>query len=169
MKSGLAVIGVCLVISGIMAFAMKRQMQTELVGCQDLVLGLIFYMEKHDGALPESEAAFRAEPYVVELPEGGVRIESPAETVYPSRPHGYPIPDLKVYKVAWGRALDDLEVDKYMRVCDAEGNKVELASWPSSPPSGKGYSVILLGASREIQARQAEGAGSDVHSADAPE
>src|SRR5690606_31456646 len=87
----------------------------------------------------------------------------PAGTRYQPRTHGYPIADLAPFKVRWGADLESLTLDDYHNLRDPEGNKVELVRWPSSPPSGKGYSLILASTAREIRSRQtaAESVGGD--------
>jgi hypothetical protein len=158
MRGAVIVMSICLVGSVLLAFVVRGKLKSEFVASQDLMLGLIYYMEQSGGRLPQSEAAFRAAAFVEELPEGGVLIHAPEATRYRRETHGYPIADLGPFNVRWGTDLASLTVDEYRNLRDAGGEKVELVHWPSSPPSGKGYSIILLSTSAEIQEHLAAGA-----------
>ena len=151
MRSGLLVVGGCLLISTIVAFFLRARFTEELTPTQDLVLGLIYFMEQHDGRLPESEAEFRAADFVHRLDDGSIRIEAPADTRYRHATHGFPIADLTPFQVRWGANLDELHVDERGRVCDAADREVDLVRWPASPKSGRTYSMVLYSAFRDIR------------------
>jgi hypothetical protein len=173
MRGAVIVISSCLVISVVLAFFLRHKFTDELVASQDLMLGLIYFMEQHGGRLPDSEAEFRAAEFVEELPGGGVRIRAPRETRYQPRTHGYPIRDLAPFRVRWGTDLTTLTPDDYHNLRNPAGEKVQLVRWPASPPSGKGYSLILASTARDIRERAAASApalpaGGDESSAEVP-
>ena len=151
MRTGLIVVGACLLGSIIIGVVLKMRYGPELASVQDVMLGLIYFMEQNDGRLPESEAEFRAAPFVEERPDGGVRISAPEQTIFQKQTHGIPIPDLSIYEIQWGTNLTKLIVDDRGKVRDENGKLVELLKWPSSPPSGKAYTLILYADSERIR------------------
>jgi hypothetical protein len=154
-RAGLLVVAATLCVSCILGFALYRKYGPELAAAQDVVTGLIYFLESSGGRFPESEAEFRSADFVETLPSGGIRIHAPAGTRYRRTTHGVEIPSLAPFRIAWGTNLTELRFNEYGRAHDAQGRTVELVSWPSSPPSGKTYSWVLMDIAREIHERRA--------------
>lgn len=159
MRGAFFVIGICLVVSVFLAWQVKRSMQTDLVGAQDLVLGLIYFMEQHDGRFPASQEEFVSSSVVRVDEAGAYHIVPPAETRYSRTVHDYPLTDLARFEIQWGADLDTLTINDRGKVLDANGREVKLLEWPASPPSGKVYSGILLIQHQQIRQRLAEQQG----------
>jgi len=151
LRAGLAVFAALLVVSGVIGWRLAARYRQDWAATQDLVLGLIYFLEEHNGRFPDSEQEFRASSVIETLGDGAIRVLPRAGTRYGDRPHGIPIRDLSPFRIAWGTDLAALRVDENGAVRDAAGRKVELIRWPSSPPSAKGYTLFLLGVSREIR------------------
>ncbi|RMF85715.1 MAG: hypothetical protein D6744_00970 [Planctomycetota bacterium] len=149
------VVAACLLTSAAVAFFLRTRFTQELTPTQDLVLGLIYFMEQHDGRFPQSEAEFRAADFVHELDDGAIRIEAPPDTRFRKSTHGFPIADLTPFDIQWGVDMASLHVDERGRVRDADDREVSLIRWPASPNSGRTYSMVLLSAYREIRATPA--------------
>lgn len=150
MRNGLLVVFGLLAASTAIALLLYARYRHDLTATQDVVMGLIYFMEQHEGRLPASEAEFRAADYVEALPDGGIRIHAPSKTRFRRQTHGFPVADLAPFAIRWGTDLGSLEVNKRGQALDAEGRVIEVARWPSSPNSGKGYTIVLIAARNEI-------------------
>jgi hypothetical protein len=154
MKSGFIVVGILLAISVIVAVGLRNRYKSELLAVQDLTTGLLYFMEEHEGRFPASQAEFVASGFVEQAADGAIVIRGRPESSY-RQAYGYPIRDLPRFAVAWGTVMEGLTENERGRVVDSSGKLVELVKWPSSPPSGKEYSRMLLAASRAIRAKLA--------------
>lgn len=165
MRNAFIVIGICLAISGFMGYRLWTMLTTDLVAVQDLMLGLIYYMEAN-GEFPASEAEFLAAPFVTRDDANNIVIRHPEGSAF-NKPHGYPIADLAPFEIRWGSEMADLRIvdregnlpdpnapnaPETGTVSDGAGQKVVLIKLPNSPPSGKVYSAILVNAYRDLQA-----------------
>ncbi len=155
MRTGLMVVAGCLVASVVIAFALKSLYKEDLSATQELAVGLIYYIEASGGQFPASREAFLASPYVEQDPNGTIRVRGNPDSNYRRQTQGVPIADLEPFEIAWGADLASLEIDERGRVRDPNGRPVELIRWPSSPPSGKAYSRLLVLVGREVRARAA--------------
>lgn len=151
MKSGLIVVGVLLAISVGIAFMLKQHIGPEYARTQDLVTGLAYWLESHDGEFPPSKEAFLKAPFIEPKPDGGFVVRAKADSRYRRETNGIEIYDLTPFKVAWGTNLVDLTVDEGGTARGKSGQIVELVCWPSSPPSGKGYTAFLLDVSNQCR------------------
>ncbi len=158
MRAGFTVVILCLIASGLIGYGFYRKYKPELAQTQDVVTALIYFLEAHDGRFPASEAELRACSFVENLPGGGLRVRAPESTRYRRDPYGIPIASLEPFRIAWGTQFESLTLDEYGKARNADGRKVELVCWPSSPPSGKGYTWILLDVAQECRARAAASA-----------
>ncbi len=152
MRNGFLVVFGVLAVSAAIGLFLARQYRTDLTQTQDLVLGLIYFMEQNGGRLPASQDEFLSSSVVERGDSGTFRVVAPPVTKYRPRTHGIPIADLAPFQVNWGVDLGGLTVDERGVARDAQGRKVEVLRWPSSPTSGKGYTIVLLGAYQEIAA-----------------
>lgn len=151
MKSGLTVVGVCLLVSVIAGVVLKNRYKQELVEVEDVVTGLIYFLEQNQGRFPDSEAEFVAAPFIESGPRG-FRVMAPAETRYRKTTHGDKglwIASLAPFEIKWGAELTGLTVDDYGNARDADNEKVRLVRWPSSDPSAKEFTRLLLRVSTE--------------------
>ncbi|HMQ15579.1 MAG TPA: hypothetical protein PKC49_06355 [Phycisphaerae bacterium] len=156
MKSGFIVVSLLLAVSVLMAFGLRGRYKKELLETQDLTIGLLYFLEEHEGRFPASEQEFLASSFVEHEADGVFRIRGRADSRYRRHTHGYPIRGIERFAIAWGADLRDLREDHYGNVLDAAGRKVVLVTWPSSPPSGKEYARMLVAASRAIRAETAD-------------
>lgn len=159
MRNGLLVFFGLIAVSTTIALLLAGRYREDLTATQDVVLGLIYFMEQHGGRLPASEAEFRSAAFVEPLPDGAIRITPPPQTRFRRQTHGIPIRDLAPFRIRWGTELGALTLSADGKAHDAEGRTVELAAWPSSPSSGKGYTVVLLAAWQEIRSQGAAATG----------
>lgn len=150
MKSGLTVVAVLLLISGVVAYWLSRVYGPELTQTQDLLTGLIYYMEDHDAQFPASEAEFRASPFI-EQTSDGLRVLPKTDTKFRRETHGILIRDLKPFKIHWGADLSTITLDNRGKPRWPDGQEASLVSWPSSPPSGRAYTQMLCAIAREIR------------------
>lgn len=151
MKSGLVVVAVLLLISIGIAFNLKQRYGPELAQTQDLITALAYWLETHNGDFPPGEAEFLAAPFIEKLPEGGFRVR-PNPTSKFRQPHGIPFRDLAPFQITWGVDLGSLTVDETGKARTADDKILELVRWPSSPPSGKGYTAFLLDVRNQVRA-----------------
>jgi|GEM_PF-5911943 len=155
MRTGLTVVAVCLMISAGLGWSMRGKFKTGLTPTQDLVVGLMYFMEDHAGRFPASEDEFLAQPFVEHLPDGTFKIVPKATTAYTHVTHEYPIRNLSRYRILWGADLESLTVDDRSVVRNAAGERVELIRWPDSPKSGNAYTLMLLAEAEKIRAHSA--------------
>lgn len=151
MKSGLLVVAACMVVGAVLGVGVYLRIREGLAQTQDVVTGLIYFMEQHDGRFPSSEAEFLGSEFVERLPGGAIRIKGPRETKFRNVTNGASIPSLPPFEIRWGTDLSTLQLNEYGKAKDPEGNTVELLKWQSSPPAGKGYTIILLDAFRHCR------------------
>jgi hypothetical protein len=151
MRVGLTIVGVCLLLSVVIAWQLKQKYGPEWASAQDVFMGLTYFMETHDGRLPESEAEFLESGFVERQPDGSIKIRPPATSKFNTKVHGIPIASLAPFRIRWGLDLSSLKVDDYGNARDAEQKKVEALSWPSSPPSGKAYTLLLIDVWKKIR------------------
>lgn len=149
MKTGLAVVVFLIVVSGLVAWGLARKYGPELTRTQDLVTGLIYFLEENQGRFPASESEFLASSFIEKLPDG-FRIRPRPSTRFRGETHGVMITDLKPFEIAWGTDLSRVKVDDRGRVRNEKGDEIKLISWPSSPPSGRSYSWVLLDVYEQI-------------------
>lgn len=152
MKSGLVVVAVLLLISIGIAFNLKQRYGPELAQTQDLITALAYWLETHSGDFPPSEADFLAAPFIEKLPDGGFRVRPNPASNYRREVHGIAIRDLAPFQIAWGTDLGSLTVDETGKARTADDKTIELVRWPSSPPSGKGYTAFLLDVRNQVRA-----------------
>lgn len=143
MKAGLAVFAFLIAVACLIAYGLARKYGPELTRTQDLVTGLIYFLEENQGRFPASEEEFRAATFVEKTPDG-IRIRPKPNTRFRAETHGVVIGDLKPYEIAWGTDLSKAQVDDRGRVRNEMGDEIKLVTWPSSPPSGRSYSWVLL-------------------------
>lgn len=151
MKTGLAVVGFLILVAGVIAFGLARKYGPELTQTQDLVTGLIYFLEESGGRFPTSEAEFKAASFV-EKTADGIRILPRTQTRFRTETHGIVIRDLKPFEIAWGTDLSRIKIDDRGRLRGPAGDEVKLVSWPSSPPSGRSYSWVLMDVYEQIHA-----------------
>lgn len=156
MKSGLVVVAVLLLISAGIAYNLKQHYGPEISQTQDLVTALAYWMEAHDGDFPPSEAEFLASPFIEPLADGGFRVRPNAASNYRRETHGIAIRDLAPFQIAWGTDLGSVTVDETGKARTPDDKIVELVRWPSSPPSGKGYTAFLLDIRNQIRAKTSQ-------------
>lgn len=144
MRGAWIVVGACLVVGTVLAIALQSRFTRSLPETQDVMTGLIYYMEDHGGEFPPSEKAFLSSSFIELAPEGGLRVLAKAGTKFRSTTNRVLIRDLAPFKIAWGADLGKLRVNEYGRVLNDEGNPVELVRWPDSPQSAKSYSAWLV-------------------------
>lgn len=145
-----AVLGLCVVLSVVVGVRLWRQINRGLPPAQDLVTGLMYFMESHGGRFPASEEEFLASDFVEKLPDGGIRIVPRPGTRFRRTPWGVVIRDLGRYRIAWGVDLAALTIDRRGVVRDGQGNEVTLVRWPDSPRSGRSYSRLLVAVHRSL-------------------
>ncbi|MCA9242486.1 MAG: hypothetical protein KDA32_00920 [Phycisphaerales bacterium] len=158
MRSGLIVVGICLAVSIVAGVVLAGRYRGELVQVEDVVTGLIYFLEKNEGRFPQSQEEFEASPFVETGPQG-VRILSPEQTKYRKPTHGDKglwIPSLEPFKINWGAQLDGLTVDEFGNARDTKGDKVRLVRWPSSEPSAKEFTILLLRVAAENRPKAAK-------------
>jgi len=151
MRSAAVVIAGCLLLAGVFALRQYHSFKTDLVATQDLVLGLLYFMEQHQGRFPASEEEFLASPFVDRASDGAIVIRAPQQTRYRRRTHGYPIRDLAPFRVRWGTDLSALRLDPRGVALDPDGKAVELVGWPGSPKSGRVYTRLLMIESQRLR------------------
>ncbi len=155
------VLGLCLVASTIVAVGTRRQISQDLVQTQDVVTGLIYFLEEHDGRFPGSPEEFLASDFVESRADGTLVIHPRAGTRYRDQTSACPISSLDPFRIRWGTDMTSLHIDEFGKLRDDAGREVELARWPASPPSARKYSVLLAGISeklRELAAQHAAAA-----------
>ena len=150
MKSGLAMVAALLLISGVAAYWLSRRYGPELTETQDLITGLIYFMEDHDARFPASEDDFRASPFI-ERTSDGIRVLPKSGTKYRRETHGILIRDLTPFKVAWGADLTSITIDDRGKARWPDGSEAALVTWPSSPPSGRAYTQMLCKIAEEMR------------------
>lgn len=151
MKSGLIVFGVCVGLAAVLGVTFYLNIREGLAQTQDIVTGLIYFMEEHAGRFPASEEEFLASSFVERLPGGAIRIHSPQGTRFRKATNGVTISGLQQFQIAWGTDLTALTLSEYGKAERPDGNTVELVSWKDSPPSGKGYTLVLLSAAQQCR------------------
>lgn len=151
MKSGLIVFGTCICLAVILGVVFYLNIREGLAATQDVVTGLIYFMEQHEGRFPVSEEEFLASDFVERLPGGAIRIRSPRQTKFRSATNGVTIGSLQPFEIKWGTDLATLKLTEYGKAETSDGKTVELVSWKDSPPSGKGYTLLLLGAAERCR------------------
>lgn len=156
MKSGLTVVAILLLISVGLGVYLKQRYGPELSQTQDLVTALSYWMEGHNGDFPPSEAAFLAAPFIELLPDGGFRVRPNPESSYRRETHGIPIRDLAPFQIAWGTDLGAITIDETGKARTTDDKLIELVRWPSSPPSGRGFTAFLLDIRNQIRARTSQ-------------
>lgn len=159
MRSGFIVVGLLLAVSVVAAVALRSRYKSELVEIQDLTTGLLYFMEANNGRFPRDLAEFAASPMIERRDDGALVIRGWPDSRYRRETHGYPIRNIERFSIAWGADLAALREAERGRVVDAEGRAVELISWPSSPPSGKQYTLMLIAASRAIRGERESSGG----------
>ena len=159
MRAGLTVVGICLVLSVVIAWQLKGRYKDELLSVQDLATGLIYYIEEHGGEFPPSEAEFLASDFIEHLPDGPVRIAGRPDSDYRRETYGYPIRDLPRFKVAWGARFEEMSLNERGRGVDGTGRVVQLVAWPSSGSSGREFSMLLYEVSQRARKKAATGSG----------
>lgn len=152
MRGAWWVIGTCLALSVAGALVLKSRYRGELVEVQDLLTGLLYFMEDHGGRFPTSQEEFLSSRAVESQAGGGIRIIPRGDSRYRQTTHGAVIGDLASFKVAWGIDLTTLSVNERGRVVDPDGREVTLMVWPSSPPSSREYAKVLLAAHAALRA-----------------
>jgi hypothetical protein len=150
MKSGLAVVALLLLISVVIAFGLSRRYGPELTQTQDLVTGLIYFLEDHDARFPATEDEFRASAFIEKTPDG-IRVLPKPGTRFRRETHGILIRDLKPFQIAWGAELTKITVDNRGKPRWPSGDEAALVSWPSSPPSSKAYTLMLLTVAEQLR------------------
>jgi hypothetical protein len=150
MKTGLAVVAALLLISGVIGYGLFRRYKPELTQTQDLVTGLIYFMEDHTGRFPASENEFRASPFI-ESTADGIRVLPKPGTKFRAETHGIVIRDLAPFKIAWGADFDRIQIDDRGKPRWPDGSEATLVVWPSSPPSAKTYAIMLLTVAEQIR------------------
>lgn len=137
------IFGLTLGLSCVLGVLMYRYYQPELASAQDLVIGLGYFMEQH-GRFPQSEAEFAQSDFVERSVDGAIRVKARTDSIFRHETHGVEIRDLGRFRIAWGTDLTTLHPDDFGVLYNAKEEKVELLQWPSSPPSGKVYSLELM-------------------------
>lgn len=150
MRSGLIVVGVCLFISATLAVVLRGRYKQDLVATQDLVTGLIYFMEQQQGRFPASQEEFLAADFIEPLADGAIRVRPNPETRFRRETHGIPIYDLAPFKICWGADMANVQMDERGVARFADQTEARLISWPSSGSSWKTYAIVLLGVNREI-------------------
>ncbi len=145
------VLGICLLASTIVAVGTRWQVSEDLPATQDVVTGLIYFLEQHAGRFPANAEEFLASPFVTRRPDGAIVIRPAAGTRYRAATNGVAIRDLEPFRIRWGVDLSTLHIDESGRLRDAEQREVELVRWPASPPSARKYSVLLAGISEKLR------------------
>ncbi len=159
-RSWILVVGLCAVLSVVVGVRLWNQIRRGLPPTQDLVTGLIYFMEAHGGRFPAGEAEFLASDFVERIDEQTIRIRPRPATRFRRKPWGVPIRDLQRYGVAWGTDLSALTIDERGRVRDRQGREVVLVRWPDSPRSGRSYSRLLVTIHRQLTASSTQPATS---------
>lgn len=162
------VVAVCLALSALIGIRLKTLYSPQLTRTQDVVTGLLYFMESNEGRFPANEAEFRASSFVETLPSGALKIRPKPGTLFRKNPHGAEIARLGEFKIAWGADLASIQVDGRGVPRGADGKKIELVSWEASPPSGKTYTQILLHGFRQLKPAAASAPASTMAPATAP-
>lgn len=157
-RNAFIVFGICLAISAVIGIVLFRQYRGDLPATQDLVTGLIYFVESNGGRFPASEDEFRSAAFVEHVSGGGFRILPRGDSAYRRTTHGYVFHDLAPFEIRWGADLTLMALDDRGRVRDGAGNEVSLVRWPSSPHSGRIYSPLLLEVSRRVRGAPASAA-----------
>ncbi len=156
MKSGLTVVAILLLISVGLGVYLKQRYGPELSQTQDLITALSYWLEAHNGDFPPSEADFLASPFINPLDDGGFTVRPMPGSNYRRETHGIPIRDLAPFEIAWGTDLGAITIDETGKARTADDKLIELVRWPSSPPSGKGFTAFLLDIRNQIRARTSQ-------------
>ncbi|MFN0136170.1 MAG: hypothetical protein ACKVS9_08655 [Phycisphaerae bacterium] len=154
MRNGLIVFSLCILGSIGLSVMLFLTYKRETPATQDLITGLLYFMEQHDGRFPASEAEFRACSFVEPLPSGGVRIKPVTDSQFRRQTHGVEIADLKPFQIAWGADLAALSFNEYGKARDADNNPVALITFPTVRSSGKNYTFMLLAFREQILAKK---------------
>lgn len=149
-RSWILVVGLCGILSVVVGVRLWNQIRRGLPPTQDLVTGLIYFMEAHGGRFPASADEFLASDFIERIDERTIRIRPWPDTRFRRKTWGAPIRDLERYGVAWGADLSKLTIDERGRVRDPQGREVVLVRWPDSPRSGRSYSRLLLAIYRQL-------------------
>ncbi len=149
-RSWILVVGLCAVLSVVVGVRLWSQIRSGLPPTQDLVTGLIYFLEEHGGRFPASADEFLASDFVERVDERTIRIRPRPDTRFRRKPWGVPIRDLERYGIAWGADLSRLTIDERGVVRDPQGREVVLVRWPDSPRSGRSYSRLLLAVHRQL-------------------
>ncbi|MBI5863668.1 MAG: hypothetical protein HZB38_03995 [Planctomycetes bacterium] len=152
MKTGLAVVAAVLALSIAIAYGIKQRYGPELAQTQDLVTGLIYFLEQHAGRFPATEQEFTSSAFIEKTGDGGIRVLPQPNTRYRPKTYGIVIRDLARFKVAWGADLTQIHVDERGIGRLPDGREITLVCWPSSPPSAKEYVWLLLDIHKQTQA-----------------
>ena len=155
MKGGIAVVVVALLIGIGFGVYQVRATLTTINEVQDLFSGLVYYLEDHHGAMPESAEAFQAADFVERTPDGATRVATRAGDPFHRQAIGAEIADLSIYRVAWGADLTTLSIDRDGALRDAEGREVRLLGAGANVDTLRQFSRDLLKISREIRAAAA--------------
>lgn len=150
MKSGLAVVAALLLISGLIAFWLSRRYAPELTQTQDVVTALIYFLEDHEARFPATEDEFRASAFIEKTPDG-IRVLPKPNTKFRRETHGIVIRDLAPFQIAWGADLTSIQIDDRGKPRWPDGTEASLVRWPSSPPSSKAYTLMLLTFAEQIR------------------
>ncbi len=149
-RAAVVVLALCGILSVVVGVRLWRQIHRGLPPTQDLVTGLIYFMESHGGRFPADEQEFLASPFVERLPGGGIRIRPKPDTQFRRKPWGVAIRDLSRYGIAWGADLSKLTIDERGVVRNERGEEITLVRWPDSPRSARSYSRLLLAVYRRL-------------------
>lgn len=155
MKNGSIVIAGCLLLSVVLGAVLYSRYRTTLPAVQDVVTGLIYFIEEHEGRFPASQEEFLSAGIFEKGADGAWRIVPRPNSHYQHNPHRAPIASFEPFKIAWGADLSTWTVAERGVVHDGSGEGVLPVTWPSSPKSGEGYARILLRVHAETRARLA--------------
>lgn len=159
-RGAFLVIGLCLLISAGIGVGLYFRYRQTLPETQDLVTGLIYFLEENGGRFPASEAEFRSADFIETLPNGGLIVHSRPGTRYREKTFGIPIRDLGLFEIAWGVNLEELTVDEHSVPRGKDMHEISLVSWPSSGRAGRGYTILLMGIAEKIREREPRSAAS---------
>lgn len=149
MKSGLIVFGLCVLGSIGLSVWLASIYGREMPPTQDLITGLLYFMEQHEGRFPASEKEFVESSFVEKVP-GGIRILPQPNSMFRRETHGVIIGDLKPFQVAWGADFEKIRFNEYGKPKDMDGEPLTLVSMPTVQSSGQNYTFMLVSFHNQI-------------------
>lgn len=119
----------------------------EILSIQDLFSGLVCFVSRHEGVMPNKMEDLIAERIVTTQPDGSLVVNGETTRGCGGKTYGVRISSINKFGIRWGLDLQSLQV-KGGKLLSPDGNEVLIIVSPYGVEDSRRYSVALAQAAQ---------------------